>query len=99
MREIGGGGYIERTQRVSAGIRDVAGVRIDLANLAVPQAPEFKQPLLAPEHVVTPSRILGIAGTRTVVAGERSEILAAVLAVTHALSFPAIAQDAVPFLK
>src|SRR3989442_602408 len=43
--------HIERTGRAASGVRDDAGVGIDLANLSVPELPQGEQPLLSPENV------------------------------------------------
>ena len=87
--------HVERTGRAAAGVRNDARVWIDLAHLAVPQLPEIKQPLLAPENVGAPRRVLRIVRAWQIEAARVFEILPAVLAVAHARAVPAIDEDAI----
>src|SRR5581483_1784514 len=87
--------HIERTERAAARVRDESRVRIEFANLRVPQPPEFKEPLLVPEDVVAPRRILRVAGARQVQAVSRLEVAPAVFAITHPRTRPPVAEDAI----
>src|SRR6266516_3314075 len=87
--------HVERTGRAASGVRDDAGVGIDLANLAVPELPQVEQPLLSPEQVSAAGGVLRIAGARQVVTRGGLKILQAVFAVTHAGAVPAIDENAV----
>ena len=68
--------HVEFAQRAAAGIRDEARVGIDLADLRVPQAPEFEEALLLPFDIGAARRILRIGGARQVQAGGVAEIRA-----------------------
>ena len=59
--------HVERTGGAAAGVGNDAGVRIDLAHLAVPELPEIKQPLLPPENVGAPRRVLRVVRARQIV--------------------------------
>ncbi len=85
--------HVQRTERAAARVRDDAGIRIDLADPGVPQAPEFQQPLLAPENVGAAGRVLRIRCSRKIVTGGRPEILRAMFAVTLARAVPTVDEN------
>src|SRR5437773_4016527 len=94
-RELADFRHVERTGRATSGVRDDAGVGIDLANLAVPELPQVEQPLLSPENISAAGGVQRIAGARQVVTRGDLKILQAVLAVTHAGAVPTIDENAV----
>ena len=93
--QFANGFHVQRTQRAAAGVRDDAGIGIDLAHRAVPNPPEIEEPLLPPEEVGAAGRVLEIAGSRQIEAGGFLEILAAMFAITLAGPVPAIDKNAV----
>ena len=88
--------HVERTGRAAAGVGNDAGVGIDLAHLGIPEPPQIKQPLLPPENVSAPRRVLRIVGRaadRDPVASRK--FFAAMLAVAHARAVPAVDENPV----
>ena len=87
--------HVQRTGRAAAGVRDDAGVGIDLADLGVPEPPQVEEPLLTPEDVGAPRRVLRVAGAGKLVPDCGAEVLPAMLAVAHPGAVPAVDEDGV----
>src|SRR5262249_37221460 len=87
------GFHVERTERAAARVRDEPRAGIDGANLAAPQPPQLEQPILLPREVRAPSRVAWVRRARQRQAPRRAEVALAVLAVAHARSGPAVAED------
>ena len=64
--ELADGLHVEVAEGAAAAVGDVAGGRIDLADLGVPEAPEFEQALLAPGDVGAARGVLRIVGARQI---------------------------------
>src|SRR5262249_59186488 len=75
--------HIQRTGRAAAGVRDDAGVGVDFADLRVPEAPQVEEPLLTPEDISTPRRVLRFGGAGEFASRRCPKVFPAVLAVTH----------------
>src|SRR5262245_59566942 len=56
--------HVERAGRSAARIGNDAGIGIELPHLRVPELPQFKEPLLAPEDISAAGGILRIGGPR-----------------------------------
>ena len=87
--------HVERTGRAAAGVRDDAGVRIYFSDFAVPKPPEIEEPLLAPEEVGATGRVLRVVRERQLETARLFEMLAAMLAITHAGTVPTIDENGV----
>src|SRR2546422_6483117 len=59
----------------------------------IPELPEIEQPLLTPENVSAPHRILRIGRTRKVAAGGFSKDFATMFAIAHAGTVPPIDEN------
>ena len=59
-RKLGNGLHVEIAQRAAAGIGNVARVRVDRADLLIPQTPKIEETLLPPEDVLLARRILRV---------------------------------------
>src|SRR5207253_3203528 len=84
-----------RAGRTAPGVRDDAGVGIDLADRAIPEPPQFKKPLLMPKDVSAPRRILRVARTGKLMSRYLAEVVPTVLAVTHPGAVPAVDENPV----
>src|SRR5260221_344380 len=98
VRQFSDGCHVQRAQCASTAVRDERGIRIDLANLAVPQSPKLEQSLLLPHSVIAASGVLWIVAARQIAATEHLEVVNAMFAVAHAGASPAIAENAVYFV-
>jgi len=66
--------HIEVAERAAAGVGNEAGRGIDFANLAVPQAPQLEETLLAPLGVGAAGWVLRVVGAGEIEAGGGAEI-------------------------
>ena len=80
--------HVERARGAAPGVGDHAGVGVDRADLGVPEPPQLEEPLLSPDDVRPPRRILGVIGLRQFAAGRGLEVVPAMLAVAHRRSRP-----------
>ena len=87
--------HVQRARRAAAGVRDDAGVGIDLADLGIPEPPQVEEPLLPPENVSAARRVLRVVRAGQLAPRRRPEVLAAMLAVAHAGAVPAVDEDGV----
>ncbi len=91
--------HVEVAQRPAAGVGNVAGAGIELADLVIPQAPEFEQALLPPPVVGAPRGVLRVVAARQIETRGGPEVPLAVLAVTHAGAGPSVAEDPVHLVQ
>ena len=82
-------------ERPASVVRDDARVGIDRAHRGVPEPPQLEEPLLPPEDVSPPTRVLRIVSPRQIEPGCGLEICPAMLAVALAGSVPAVDEDSV----
>ena len=94
-REFADALHVERTRRAAPAVGDHARVGIDRAHRAVPLPPEREEPLLPPQNVGAPRRVLRIGGARQFVAAGLAKIFPAALAVTLARAIPAVDKNPV----
>ena len=81
--------HVERTERAAAGIRDDAGIGIDLADFGVPQAPEIQAAVAAAREYRRGAP--GLADhwrSREIKSGRGLEIVGAMLAINIARNRP-----------
>jgi hypothetical protein len=94
-RQFPDGLHVEIAERPAAGVRNETRVRVDLFDLRVPASPKFEQPLLPPHDILPPRLVLRACRARQLQARKFLEILLAMLAVAHAGTGPAVAENAV----
>ncbi len=94
-RKLREGFHIEFAESASTRVRQITCVRIDLLNHRIPNMAQLKQSFLMPGHVLPSRRIARIAGARQVESRKLTKIPAAVLAVAHTRSSPAIGKDGI----
>src|SRR5262249_17858729 len=87
--------HVERAGRPAAGVRDYAGVGMDLADLPIPETPQLETPRLPPEDVGPPGRVLRVGRARQLVSEGFTEVRLTVRTVTHPRAVPAVDEDAV----
>src|SRR5207248_5482152 len=77
-----------------------AGGRLDLSNLSIPEAPEFKEALAGPFGIFGAGRIALVSAARQIhAAAEFFEQLLAGFAVAHPAALPAVGEDAIDLVE
>src|SRR5262249_31747801 len=94
-RQFPDGLHVEIAERPAAGVRNETRVRVELFDLRIPESPKFEQPLLPPHDMAPPRLVLRVRRARQLQARKLLEILLAMLAVAHAGTGPAVAENAV----
>src|SRR5205814_9458121 len=87
--------HVQFAERAASRVGNESRIRIDLANLGIPQTPQIEQALLMPQNISAPGGIMRVGRSRQLVTGGRFESLPAMLAKALATAGPAIAEDAI----